>query len=87
MMKTIRFDRDGAVGRIVLAKPPQNYLDRRFCECLASAVHEASESDIKATSCHMPVARPRNVSHVKAVKRIRISYRIRIIFQDGNAGN
>src|SRR5712672_979889 len=47
-MKTIRFDRDGAVGRIVLANPPQNFLDRRFCECLNSAVHEASESDIRA---------------------------------------
>jgi enoyl-CoA hydratase/carnithine racemase len=46
-MKTIRFDRDGAVGRIVLANPPQNYLDRRFCECLAVAMHEASESDIR----------------------------------------
>ena len=48
MKKTIRFDRDGAVGRIVLDNPPQNYLDRRFCECLAEAVHAASESDIRA---------------------------------------
>ena len=47
-MKTIRFDRDGAIGRVVLANPPQNFLDRRFCECLNSAVHEASESDIRA---------------------------------------
>ena len=46
-MTTIRFDRDGAVGRIVLAKPPQNYLDHRFCECLTTAVHEASESDVR----------------------------------------
>src|SRR5277367_3352899 len=46
-MKTIRFDRDQAVGHIVLAKPPQNYLDKRFCECLAEAVHEASESDVR----------------------------------------
>src|SRR5579863_9975207 len=46
-MKTIRFDRDGAIGHIVLAKPPHNYLDKRFCESLADAVHEASESDVR----------------------------------------
>lgn len=46
-MKTIRFDREEAVGHIVLANPPANYLDRRFCECLARAVHEASESDVR----------------------------------------
>lgn len=47
-MKTIRFDREEAVGHIVLANPPTNFLDRRFCECLARAVHEASESDVRA---------------------------------------
>jgi hypothetical protein len=31
-MKSIRFDRDGSVGNIVLANPPHNYLDRRYCE-------------------------------------------------------
>src|SRR6266852_1054143 len=46
-MKTIRFDRDGAIGHIVLANPPHNFLDKRFCECLADAVHEASESDVR----------------------------------------
>jgi len=46
-MKTIRFDREEAVGHIVLANPPTNFLDRRFCECLARAVHEASESDVR----------------------------------------
>ena len=46
-MKTIRFDRDQGIGHIVLANPPQNYLDRRFCDCLANAVHEASESDVR----------------------------------------
>src|ERR1700720_3888859 len=46
-MKTIRFDRDGAIGHIVLANPPHNYLDKRFCESLANAVHEASESDVR----------------------------------------
>ena len=46
-MKTIRFDREEAIGHIVLASPPTNFLDRRFCECLARAVHEASESDVR----------------------------------------
>ena len=46
-MKTIRFDRVEAVGHIVLANPPTNYLDRRYCECLARAVHEASESNVR----------------------------------------
>ena len=40
-MKTIRFDREQGVGHIVLANPPHNYLDKRFCESLANAVHEA----------------------------------------------
>ena len=46
-MKTIRFDREGAIGRIVLANPPGNMLDKRFSECLRDAVHDASESDIR----------------------------------------
>ena len=56
-MKTIRFERDGAIGRIVLANPPGNMLDKRYSECLRDAVHEASESDsrvilIKAETPH-----------------------------------
>jgi enoyl-CoA hydratase/carnithine racemase len=46
-MKSIRFERDGKVGSIVLANPPYNRLDARFAECLRDAVHEASESDIR----------------------------------------
>ena len=46
-MTTIRFERDGAVGNIVLANPPFNRLDRRFAEALRVAVHRASESDIR----------------------------------------
>src|SRR5882757_3207521 len=46
-MKTIRFDREQGVGHIVLANPPHNYLDKRFCESLANAIHEASESDVR----------------------------------------
>ena len=47
MKKTIRFERQNAVGRIVLANPPYNRLDVRFSECLREAVHEASQSDIR----------------------------------------
>ena len=46
-MTTIRFERDGAIGNIVLANPPFNRLDLRFAEALRIAVHQASESDIR----------------------------------------
>ncbi len=46
-MKTIRFERSGPIGAIVLANPPFNRLDTRYAECLRDAVHEASESDIR----------------------------------------
>src|SRR6201984_1914841 len=44
---TIRFERDGVIGNIVLANPPFNRLDSRFAEALRIAVHQASESDIR----------------------------------------
>jgi enoyl-CoA hydratase/carnithine racemase len=44
---TIRFERDGPVGSIVLANPPFNRLDLRFADALRSAVHQASDSDIR----------------------------------------
>src|ERR1700722_7071322 len=47
VMTTIRFERDGAVGHIVLANPPFNRLDSRFAGALRGAVHQASESDIR----------------------------------------
>src|SRR5260221_1590079 len=46
-MKTIRFDRQNAIGRVVLANPPFNRLDLQFSECLRQAVHDASQSDIR----------------------------------------
>src|SRR4030088_1697264 len=46
-MPTIRFERDGAIGNIVLANPPFNRLDSRFAEALRTAVRQASESDIR----------------------------------------
>src|ERR1700759_5142872 len=44
---TIRFERDGAIGNIILANPPFNRLDLRFAEALRGAVHQASVSDIR----------------------------------------
>src|SRR5260221_1149860 len=46
-MKTIRFDRQNAIGRVVLANPPFNRLDLQFSECLRQAVHDARQSDIR----------------------------------------
>src|SRR6185369_7820331 len=46
-MTSIRFERDGAIGNIVLANPPFNRLDLRFAEALRIAVHQAGESDIR----------------------------------------
>jgi enoyl-CoA hydratase/carnithine racemase len=46
-MKTVRFEREGPIGRIVLANPPRNLIDRQFSEWLRQAVHDASESDIR----------------------------------------
>src|SRR5258708_24118558 len=47
-MNTIRCERQGSIGRIVLANPPYNRLDLQFSQCLRDAVHEASSSDIRA---------------------------------------
>jgi enoyl-CoA hydratase/carnithine racemase len=47
-MKSIRFERDNAVGRIVLANPPFNRMDQRYAKCMREAVHDARESDIRA---------------------------------------
>jgi len=46
-MSTIRFERDGSIGSIVLANPPFNRLDSRFAVALREAVHQASVSDIR----------------------------------------
>ena len=47
-MTTIRFERDGAVGNIVLANPPKNLIASDFSNSLKQAVHETGESDIRA---------------------------------------
>src|SRR5476649_2245584 len=46
-MKTIRFEREGAIGSIVLANPPYNRIDSAYAANLLDAVHEASASDIR----------------------------------------
>src|SRR6266446_9518025 len=46
-MTTIRLERDGAIGNIVLVNPPFNRLDLRFAEALRVAVRQAGESDIR----------------------------------------
>ncbi|MDR7156817.1 enoyl-CoA hydratase/carnithine racemase [Sphingobium xenophagum] len=46
-MTTIRFEREGAVGYIVLAAAPFNRVDRDFPVNLAAAIRAASESDIR----------------------------------------
>jgi enoyl-CoA hydratase/carnithine racemase len=46
-MKTIRFERAGPIGAIVLANPPFNRLDTQYAACLREAVIAASESDIR----------------------------------------
>ena len=46
-MSTIRFERSGAIGSIVLANPPFNRIDLRYASALREAVHAASESDVR----------------------------------------
>ena len=47
-MKTVRFERHEGVGHIVLANPPSNLIATHFTDCLREAVHEASDTDIRA---------------------------------------
>ena len=46
-MTTVRFERKGAVGSIVLANPPFNRIDLKFTAGLRQAANEASDSDIR----------------------------------------
>src|ERR1700741_3397825 len=46
-MSSIRFERDGSIGYIVLANPPFNRRDSRFATALREAVHQAAVSDIR----------------------------------------
>lgn len=46
-MSTIRFERQGSIGHIVLANPPFNRIDSQYAVSLREAVHAASETDIR----------------------------------------
>ena len=46
-MKTIRFERDGTIGNIMLANPPFNRVDLQSAEALQDAVHQTGVSDIR----------------------------------------
>jgi enoyl-CoA hydratase/carnithine racemase len=46
IIRNIRFEREGAIGTIVLADPP-NWLNIEFAESLPVAVRQASESDVR----------------------------------------
>jgi enoyl-CoA hydratase/carnithine racemase len=46
-MKTVRFEKDGAIGSIVSANPPFNRIDSAYAANLLDAVHRASESGIR----------------------------------------
>ena len=48
MKKVVRFERQEGVGHVVLADPPLNLVNTHFANCLREAVHEASDSDIRA---------------------------------------
>jgi enoyl-CoA hydratase/carnithine racemase len=47
-MKTVRFERHEQVGHVVLANPPKNLISTQFSDCLREAVHQASDSDVRA---------------------------------------
>jgi enoyl-CoA hydratase/carnithine racemase len=47
-MQVIKFEQNDAVGHIVLANPPKNLIASNFSDCLKRAVHEASETNIRA---------------------------------------
>src|SRR5258707_9839044 len=47
-MQVIKFEQKDSVGHIVLASPPKNLIASDFSYSLKQAVHEASESDIRA---------------------------------------
>jgi len=47
-MKTVRFERHEGLGHIVLANAPKNLINTPFSDCLREAVHQASDSDIRA---------------------------------------
>jgi enoyl-CoA hydratase/carnithine racemase len=47
-VQTVRFERHEGLGQIVLTNPPRNLISTQFSEHLRAAVHQASDSDIRA---------------------------------------
>src|SRR6266571_3429989 len=47
-MRVIKFEQKDAVGHIVLDNPPKNLIASDFSNSLKQAVHQASDSDIRA---------------------------------------
>lgn len=46
-MQTVKFERRGAVGQIILANPPYNRLNGSFARGLRESVQEAGKSAIR----------------------------------------
>jgi enoyl-CoA hydratase/carnithine racemase len=51
-VSAVRFEQDDSLGRIVLAKPPFNFVGAQYSSDLIAAVHDAAESDIRALLIH-----------------------------------
>ena len=47
-VSTVRFDQEDSLGRIVLASPPYNFVSAQYNADLITAVHEASDSEVRA---------------------------------------
>jgi enoyl-CoA hydratase/carnithine racemase len=45
--RLVRFERDEAIGRILLADPPFNFVSEQYAVDLRNAIHEASGTDIR----------------------------------------
>jgi enoyl-CoA hydratase/carnithine racemase len=47
-VSSVRFEQQDTLGRIVLASPPYNFVGSEYNADLITAVHDASESDVRA---------------------------------------
>lgn len=47
-MSAVRFEQNDTLGRIILSNPPFNFVGAQYNKDLITAVHDASESDIRA---------------------------------------
>ena len=51
-MQSVKYERSGAVGHIVLCNPPHNLLNVEFYEQLREAVLSATSDDLRAVLVH-----------------------------------